>query len=111
MIHEGMLTNPAQPFTFLPRDPAETTEAGGGASDPATGERRQHTAGTEDPGERVETVRTAHSPDDADAAEDVVSDPALADQVGADWTDEGGATPAGPSTATPGGAAEDDADD
>ena len=32
---------------------------------------------------------------------DVVSDPALDDQTGSDWTDEGGAAPEGPATNTP----------
>ena len=32
------------------------------------------------------------------AARDVDSDPALTDQDGQDWSDEGGATPAGPAT-------------
>lgn len=34
----------------------------------------------------------------APAARDVHSDPALTDQTGQDWSDEGGATPAGPAT-------------
>lgn len=34
----------------------------------------------------------------ADAASDVHSDPALNDETGQDWSDEGGATPAGPAT-------------
>jgi hypothetical protein len=34
----------------------------------------------------------------APAAPDVHSDPALTDQDGQDWSDEGGATPAGPAT-------------
>ena len=34
----------------------------------------------------------------APAAGDVHSDPALTDQTGQDWSDEGGATPAGPAT-------------
>ena len=33
-----------------------------------------------------------------DQAPDVVSDPAKDDTEGQDWSDEGGATPAGPST-------------
>ena len=33
-----------------------------------------------------------------DQAPDVVSDPAKGDTEGQDWSDEGGATPAGPST-------------
>ncbi|XAS72051.1 hypothetical protein VUN82_23765 [Micrococcaceae bacterium Sec5.1] len=32
---------------------------------------------------------------------DVVSDPALDDNTGSDWTDEGGAAPEGPATNTP----------
>ncbi|PII81362.1 hypothetical protein BMH32_06125 [Leucobacter sp. OLJS4] len=32
---------------------------------------------------------------------DVESDPARDDRTGSDWADEGGATPAGPATATP----------
>ncbi len=34
----------------------------------------------------------------AHAASDVASDPALNDETGQDWSDEGGATPAGPAT-------------
>ena len=34
----------------------------------------------------------------APAVRDVHSDPALTDQTGQDWSDEGGATPAGPAT-------------
>ena len=34
----------------------------------------------------------------ADTASDVESDPALNDETGQDWSDEGGATPAGPAT-------------
>ncbi|AIX99918.1 hypothetical protein ART_0320 [Arthrobacter sp. PAMC 25486] len=33
-------------------------------------------------------------------AQDVESDPALNDEAGQDWTDEGGATPAGPATSS-----------
>lgn len=33
-----------------------------------------------------------------DTASDVASDPALNDETGQDWSDEGGATPAGPAT-------------
>lgn len=46
----------------------------------------------------VPTVPAAVEPD-VDA--DVMSDPALDDQVGSDWADEGGAVPAGPATAAP----------
>jgi len=35
-----------------------------------------------------------------EAAPDVVSDPAKDDTQGQDWSDEGGATPTGPATAT-----------
>ena len=35
-----------------------------------------------------------------DATPDVVSDPAKDDTQGQDWSDEGGATPTGPATAT-----------
>ena len=41
---------------------------------------------------RTETVSTA--------SKDVMSDPAHSDDVGADWSDEGGATPTGPATQT-----------
>lgn len=43
-----------------------------------------------------ETVNLGTS--DASAASDVESDPALNDQHGQDWSDEGGATPAGAAT-------------
>lgn len=46
----------------------------------------------------VETVPTVSDREHLEAHPDVVSDPALADQVGIDWTDEGGATPEGPAT-------------
>lgn len=46
----------------------------------------------------VETVQTATDKEHLVGHADVVSDPALADQVGTDWTDEGGATPDGPAT-------------
>lgn len=36
--------------------------------------------------------------DAADVPADVASDPALNDTTGQDWSDEGGATPAGPAT-------------
>lgn len=44
-----------------------------------------------------------HIPDvssqpDEHFAADVVSDPALSDKIGYDWTYEGGATPTGPAT-------------
>lgn len=46
----------------------------------------------------VETVQTASDKGHLEAHADVVSDPALADQIGTDWTDEGGATPEGPAS-------------
>lgn len=48
--------------------------------------------------ERTDTVRTGHGSDEADAENDVITDPALDDRVGSDWSDEGGATPTGPAT-------------
>ncbi len=56
----------------------------------------------EEPEERTGTVPTSHGPGDAEADADVVSDPALDDRLGSEWVDEGGATPAGPATQTPG---------
>jgi hypothetical protein len=44
------------------------------------------------------TQRTATPGTPVPAARDVNSDPALTDQDGQDWSDEGGATPAGPAT-------------
>lgn len=46
----------------------------------------------------VETVPASAGNTQDDALPDVVSDPAHADQVGTDWTDEGGAAPEGPAT-------------
>lgn len=46
----------------------------------------------------VKTVQTALDKGHLEVPADVVSDPALADQVGTDWTDEGGATADGPAT-------------
>ena len=40
------------------------------------------------------------APANDDATSDVVSDPAKDDTQGQDWSDEGGATPTGPATAT-----------
>jgi hypothetical protein len=40
------------------------------------------------------------APANDDTTSDVVSDPAKDDTQGQDWSDEGGATPAGPATAT-----------
>lgn len=52
---------------------------------------------------RVETEQTD--------AEDVVSDPGHSDEVGADWSDEGGATPTGPATQSREEASDEDASD
>ncbi len=43
---------------------------------------------------------TVSTPNDHDGTSDVVSDPAKDDTEGQDWSDEGGATPTGPATAT-----------
>lgn len=51
--------------------------------------------------EFTETVPTHHGAEDADAKQDVVSDPALDDRIGSDWSEEGGATPTGPATTAP----------
>lgn len=51
---------------------------------------------SDDPAKTV-PVSTDESPEGSQS--DVVSDPALADQMGADWSDEGGATTEGPATA------------
>lgn len=47
----------------------------------------------------AETVPTATNKVLHKAKPDVVSDPALSDKTGAEWTDEGGATADGPATA------------
>ncbi|UXA17379.1 hypothetical protein [Mycobacterium sp. SMC-4] len=44
--------------------------------------------------DKPRTAETDVSPPDAD--DDVVSDPSKGAQEGADWSDEGGATPGGP---------------
>lgn len=41
-------------------------------------------------------------PHGEDSDGDVRTDPALDDRLGSDWSDEGGATPAGPATSVPG---------
>lgn len=56
----------------------------------------------EESGDRTETVPVSPGPGDGETAEDVLSDPALGDRIGSDWSDEGGATPSGPATRTPG---------
>lgn len=55
-------------------------------------------SGQLDEKQTVETRQTELSDEERRAHADVVSDPALADHVGTDWTDEGGATPDGPAT-------------
>lgn len=52
------------------------------------------TPGTATPGKQGAATPGTPTP----AARDVHSDPALTDQTGQDWSDEGGATPAGPAT-------------
>ena len=52
------------------------------------------TPGTATPGKKGAATPGTPAP----AARDVHSDPALTDQTGQDWSDEGGATPAGPAT-------------
>lgn len=52
------------------------------------------TPGTATPGKQGAATPGTPEP----AARDVHSDPALTDQTGQDWSDEGGATPAGPAT-------------
>lgn len=52
----------------------------------------EHPSSTEDRAE-LETASTS-------AAADVTSDPALNDELGQDWADEGGATPRGPATSS-----------
>ncbi len=59
-----------------------------------------HDSEKKEPTQLTDTVPTKHGADGADAKSDVVSDPALDDNIGTDWADEGGATPAGPATAT-----------
>ena len=44
--------------------------------------------------EKPETAESDSGPEGAD--DDVVSDPAKADDGSGDWSDEGGATPSGP---------------
>lgn len=48
--------------------------------------------------ERVEVVEMGHGAEHG--KHDVVSDPARNDQMGGDWSTEGGATPVGPATHT-----------
>src|SRR5690606_25179977 len=59
-----------------------------------------HDSDNKEPTELTNTVPTKHGASGADAQSDVQSDPALDDNVGTDWADEGGATPVGPATAT-----------
>ena len=79
------------------RDSSPTGTPGGGkpSDDAAAGGIPAHSA-------HPETVNlgtsSAAAPSAASAAADVESDPALNDQHGQDWSDEGGATPAGAAT-------------
>jgi hypothetical protein len=79
------------------RDNSPTGTPGGGKSDDdaVAGGIPAHSA-------QPETVNlgtsSASAPSAAAAAADVESDPALNDQHGQDWSDEGGATPAGAAT-------------
>ena len=51
---------------------------------------------TETNPDKPDTAETDIGPSDAD--DDVESDPAKGAEEGADWSDEGGATPSGPAT-------------
>lgn len=64
----------------------------------AGGERKR-----DDDVELTETVPTHQESGRSGTKDDVESDPARDDRLGSDWSDEGGATPAGPATSTPGG--------
>lgn len=55
------------------------------------------------PQHAAHTVPAPHRDAPDEALDDVLTDPALDDSVGADWTDEGGATPSGPATKAPSG--------
>ncbi|WP_449277536.1 hypothetical protein [Leucobacter sp. GX24907] len=73
------------------------------AAQHARDDREERPSGkSEQPGEGEGTASTEGSRGKK-AEDDVTSDPALDDRVGSDWADEGGATPAGPATSTPGG--------
>jgi len=50
----------------------------------------------------------AETATDPDVDPDVTTDPARDDEVGVDWTTEGGATPSGPATDTGAGTGEED---
>ena len=71
--------------------------------DPSGDREHFDRSGIEEHEERTETVPTQHGPTENAAKQDVVTDPALDDRLGSDWSDEGGATTTGPATDTPGG--------
>lgn len=58
---------------------------------------------TDSAAEAAESPVTRAAPAGNNGAPDVDSDPARDDTEGQDWSDEGGATPAGPATTTPSG--------
>jgi len=77
-----------------------------GITSPKAGQRPASSASDSKP--TVSTVKTESTGASGDATSagptihaDVVSDPALDDTTGSDWTDEGGAAPEGPATNTP----------
>ncbi|VXB81615.1 conserved hypothetical protein [Arthrobacter sp. 9V] len=77
-----------------------------GITSPKAGQRSASSASDSKP--TVSTVKTESTGASGDATSagptihaDVVSDPALDDTTGSDWTDEGGAAPEGPATNTP----------
>ena len=73
---------------------AETMFPGHNSS--TSGDRADSTGGEETKAATVPVAAPAPA-----VASDVVSDPALDDTTGTDWTDEGGAAPEGPATNTP----------
>lgn len=60
-------------------------------SEAAEGSKKSRTDASEAGKDGPQTVQT-------NVSKDVESDPALNDNVGQDWADEGGATPQGPAT-------------
>lgn len=67
----------------------------------STNEERQPYSVNESGEHTAETAHTAHSSDaeNVETEPDVITDPAHSDALGADWSDEGGATTGGPATA------------
>ncbi|MDR7081731.1 hypothetical protein J2X01_001012 [Arthrobacter ginsengisoli] len=80
------------------RGNSPTGTMGHGTADgqPGNGTAAAGSAGIPAHSTHPETVNLGTSA--ASTASDVESDPALNDQQGQDWSDEGGATPAGPAT-------------